>query len=268
MYEAHWGLAESPFKSGLDPRWFYASTTHDEALARLQFLVVQRRRLGLLLGPSGVGKTVVLETFAAQVRSAGGAASVTSLIGLRPAELLWQLAAAWGTNPASSATSFALWRAVSDRLAEHRFQQLTTAVLLDDADEAAGDTLDVVVRLAQADLAPASRLLIVLAGPPDRLSQFGTRLLELADLRVDLEPWDEAEVGAYLTEVLRRAGRTAPVFDAAAIARLHQLSDGVPRRVRQLAELALAAGAGRELAQIDADTVESVYHDLGVMAVA
>ena len=65
MYQAHWNLQETPF-SGRNPKArFFASPTHDEALARLHFLVDERRRLGLLLGPAGSGKTLVLELLAA-----------------------------------------------------------------------------------------------------------------------------------------------------------------------------------------------------------
>ena len=68
MYQAHWGLQESPFRGDLDPKSYYQSPTHEEALARLSFLVGQHRRLGLLVGPSGSGKSLLLEVFAQQLR--------------------------------------------------------------------------------------------------------------------------------------------------------------------------------------------------------
>ena len=52
---------------------------------------------------------------------------------------------------------------------------------------------------------------------------------------------------------------------ASATTRLYELSCGVPRRVAQLADLALLAGAGLELEQVDAATVESAYQELGVL---
>ena len=57
MYETYWGLAESPFRNLLDDRWFYESPSHEEVLARLHFLVDQRRLCGLLGGPRGTGKS-------------------------------------------------------------------------------------------------------------------------------------------------------------------------------------------------------------------
>ena len=73
MYPSHWGLQASPFRGCLDARSFYQSPTHDEALARLFFLVEQRRRLGLLMGPAGSGKSLLLEVLAQQLRRAGHA---------------------------------------------------------------------------------------------------------------------------------------------------------------------------------------------------
>jgi type II secretory pathway predicted ATPase ExeA len=46
---------------------------------------------------------------------------------------------------------------------------------------------------------------------------------------------------------------------------LHALSEGVPRRVNQLASLALMAGAARQIPLIDGETVASIHHELGVI---
>ena len=59
MYQAYWGLGQSPFRGNLDPRFFHQSPMQEEALARLQFLVEERRSVGLLLGESGSGKSLV-----------------------------------------------------------------------------------------------------------------------------------------------------------------------------------------------------------------
>jgi type II secretory pathway predicted ATPase ExeA len=267
MYQSHWGLRESPFRNCLDPRFFHQSPTHDEALARLHFLVEQRRRLGLLMGGSGSGKSLLLEVFAGQLRRGGQVAANVNLLGVQPAELLHLLAAALQLNLPPSEPVAAVWRAVSDRLAEYRFEQIPTVILLDDADRAGRPVLEQVARLAQHDLSPESRLTIVLAGHRERMGRLGDRLLELAELRIDVEPWEPLDTEDYLKSSLAQAGRQSPVFAEPAVARLHQLAGGVPRRISQLADLALLAGAGADLEQIDAEVVESVYQELGVVEV-
>jgi general secretion pathway protein A len=48
---AHWQLRERPFEATWDPRFFYASPEHEEALSRLQYLVEETTmNLGLHSG--------------------------------------------------------------------------------------------------------------------------------------------------------------------------------------------------------------------------
>lgn len=267
MYENYWGLSEAPFRTCLDPRTFYASPTHDEALARLHFLVEHGRRLGLLLGEAGSGKSLVLSVFAEQMRLAGQPVARVNVQGLEPGEMLASLGRELGLNLHPAQAASVLWATLADRLTEYRFQLLSTAILLDDADEAAPACRPWLLRLAQFDPTPEARLTLVLAGQRRRMASLSTQLLELAELRIDLETWDAQETAFYLSTTLARAGREAPVFAAPAIARLHELAGGVPRRINQLADLALLAGAGRSLPEIDAGVIESVYYELGMLEV-
>ena len=98
MYQSHWGLRESPFHEAVDPQVFYQSPTHEEALARLHFLVEQHRRLGLLLGPEGSGKSLLLEILAAELRRHGPVVARVNLTGISGDEMLWSLAAQFGRN--------------------------------------------------------------------------------------------------------------------------------------------------------------------------
>jgi len=264
MYQAHWGLQESPFRGLPDPRQFYQSPTHEEALARLHFLVQERRRLGLLVGPSGSGKSMLFEVFADQLRRGGASVAKFSLLGIEPVEMLWSLAAGWGLSPVASQGVASLWRSVTDRLAEYRYQQLHAVALLDDADQADARVLRQVARLTRLDGSPDLRLTLVLAGRNEGMAKLDSRLLDLAELRIEVETWEQSDTQDYLDSRLAQAGRRSSVFTEPAVAKLHELAHGVPRRAAQLADLALLAGAGQELQQIDADVVEDVYRELAM----
>jgi general secretion pathway protein A len=216
------------------------------------------------MGEAGSGKSLVLGVFADQRRSFGLPVVSTSLLGMDRLELLYTVSTELGSRPKHPVGLPSLWRGVADCLLANRYQGLETVLLLDDADQAGRDVLAQVTRLANHDLSPESRLTLVLAGRRERMGRLGPALLELAELRIDLEPWEPSDTEHYLKSSLRQAGRTATVFDDAAVARLHELARGVPRHVARLADLALVAGAGRKLGAIDADTVESVCHELGV----
>ncbi len=68
MYLDYWNLREAPFQNVPDPRFAYLCSQHHEGLARLVYLVQNRKLGGVLIGPYGVGKSMVLELLAQQVR--------------------------------------------------------------------------------------------------------------------------------------------------------------------------------------------------------
>jgi type II secretory pathway predicted ATPase ExeA len=265
MYQSHWGLRESPFHEGQDPQSFYQSPTHEEALARLHFLVEQHRRLGLLLGPEGSGKSLLLEILANQLRRHGPAVARVNLTGISGDELLWSLAAQFGRNLDRCDSTPTLWRAVSDRLAAFAYQQVDAVILFDDADRAGNSVVPHLIRLAKLEPLPQLRLTLILAGDRATMGRLGETLLGLSELRIDLQAWQPDDIHDYLERSLREAGASDGVFEEPAIARLCELSHGIPRQVRLLADLSLVAGAGRHLQTIDANVVESVYHELATV---
>lgn len=264
MYQAYWELREPPFRDA-GAAHYLPTAVHDEALARLQYLVDSRHRLGLLLGSPGSGKSLVLEVFAAQLRAGGCQVAHVNLLGRETHEALWHTAAGWGLNPDRAAAPFELWRLLGDRLIENRWQHLPTVAIFDDADDAPADVLGQVLRLVHCEPSADTPLTVVLAASTDRLSYLGRRLLELAELRIDLPAWDLIDTEQYVCRSLERAGRKSPAFGNDAIVRLHELSQGIVRRIGLLAELGLLAAAAGGLPLVDAHTIEAVYDELGVM---
>src|SRR5258705_10638507 len=59
MYEAYWQLSEPPFDNSPNPKFFYLSPEHEEALVRLGYTVRHRKGCGMLTGEYGSGKTTL-----------------------------------------------------------------------------------------------------------------------------------------------------------------------------------------------------------------
>ncbi|HEV3023486.1 MAG TPA: AAA family ATPase [Pirellulales bacterium] len=268
MYQAYWGLGESPFRANFDPRFFHQGPAQDEALARLHFLVDERRTLGLLLGSAGSGKSQLLDLFARQLGRVEREVALVNVAAIDLRQFLWLLATQLGVEAAGASTEFRLGRAVADHMLANRYQQIATVLLADDADLAQADVLNQIVRLAQLDASNQSGPTIVLSAQAERLHRLGNRLVEISDLRIDLEGWEADDTAAFVKKALSEAGRSTPVFSEPALRRLHELSGGIPRRVKQLADLALLAGAGDSLAQIEVDCVDSVCRELGAVVPA
>ncbi len=265
MYEIHWGLEQAPFRGLAEVEAHQECPSFCEALARLHYLADHNRRVGLLVGEGGSGKSLLLSTYAHQVAKHGWSVASVNLTGLEIDELLWSVAAQLGVNPHIDESRHRLWRAVVDRLTEHDYRKQRTVLLFDDADEASTELLIQVIRLIQANSSPAAMLTVVLAADARHVDLLGPRLLGLCDLKIELERWNEEDTAAFVESCLSRAGREHPVFQPSATSRLHELAGGVPRRISQLAELSLLAGAGQRLSQIDPQTVESAYMELDVV---
>jgi type II secretory pathway predicted ATPase ExeA len=259
MYQTYWGLKQAPFALPACRQLVDRSPLCGEALERMAFLVENRSPFGLLIGPSGSGKSLVLDEFIRRQQAAGAAAVLLSAAGLQARDVLFCLACQWGCQPAEADDGGRLWRLVADRLAELRLEGLPAVVAVDDLDEAGADAQNLVQRLLSV---PQAELTIVAAVRDENAATIGARLLELADLRIELTCWTVEETREHLKISLSHAGRQQPAFADRAVQRLFQLSGGVPRRVNQLAQLALVAGAGQGLKQIDEQTVLAVHEEL------
>jgi type II secretory pathway predicted ATPase ExeA len=216
----------------------------------------------VLLGESGVGKSLTLRVAARRLVRKGAAVVAVDATGTGTREFLWQLAAGLGTAPGNDADIGRLWRLVADRVVENRLAQVATVVLVDDAGQAGPDVFTQLVRLARLDPSPAARWTIVLAAEAAQAVRWSESIRELVDLRIELGPWSEEDTVGYVQTALVDAGRFDPVFDDDALRAIHELSGGVPRRVARLAEFALLAGAAAMLDTIDAATVHAALDEL------
>jgi len=262
MYIDYWELSHSPFASQLDPKDYFPSMLHEEALARLDFLIANGRRLGFLLGGTGTGKSLLLEVAARQLRRSGCQYVKLNVVGLSGSEFVWKLAVGLGNTLPPSASLLECWRGINDHLTANRYQGLSTIVLLDDVDESSSDVRAAISRLALFDPQPDARLTVILTAQRQRVSHLGSKLNELCDLRIELEPLDEVETAAYVEYVLQRAGAKRSLFSVAALERLHELTRGNLRKIRQLAELSLLAAAAEAAHEVGVEIIDSVQDSL------
>jgi general secretion pathway protein A len=257
MYQAYWGLQGAAFTAAAARKSLPASPVHAEALARLDFLCDSGCSFGLLIGAAGSGKSTLLAEFASRADRSGKLVALASAATSDELAILTSLAIGLQIDAEDNAAR--LWRRIVERLEELKLEGVTAVVLLDDLDRAAPAVRAYAEQLLTLLDAP---LTVVAAARPNSASRIGGQLLSQASLRIDLHPWDEAETSEYLQKSLATAGRIQPAFTADGARRLFELSGGAPRKVNQLAQLALLAGAAQSLVQIDAETIQAVDEEL------
>lgn len=259
MHIARWGLEKAPFSTIGTETVFYAGLPQQEALARLRYLVHNQRRLGLMLGGSGHGKSLVLALFAEEAQARGWNVASADLLGASVHEFYWSLATELAAGPRAGDDTFKLMRRVEHQLQRSRLEECKTILLFDDTDQAGPDIVTQLARLVQMPVDRVGDLTVVLAADSTQGLPISQRILNLVDLRIDLEPWDADDTTGFLQLALVAAGAEQPIFDEHALAEIHRLTGGVPRRVSRLADYALAAGSSAGLELIDAQTVADAY---------
>lgn len=262
MYEAHWGFTESPFRNSIDIRWFHPSVIHDEALARLFFLVEQQRRFGLLQGAVGTGKSMLLAVLHDEAKGSHRQTAAIDLLGMDSAELLWTLAARLQLAPETTASGWQLWRAIEEYFHALALSQMPAVVLLDNLDQSADDLIPSIERLIRVADQVGAKLTIIAATRRDEIRSASRSLAELSELRVDLTPLDAYATELYIRDQLVKADSESQIFDPSAIEAVFRHSDGFPREINRLCELSLLAAMGEGLQTIDAGIIESVALEL------
>lgn len=254
--------AAAPFSGVLEPATFYAAAAHDEALARLEWLVGQRQRCGLVLAGAGMGKSHLAVAAARRLGGLGAEVALISLAGLPDGEWIDLLLDRLPLDVASRAEPVRPWLKLESRLRENTLLGRTTALICDDIDRGPADAREGLARLVAAAEPRFGTTMVVATATPAGLARVPDAIRQRAAVRIDLPAWSDAEVADYLAAGLVRAGRPAELFSPAAAATIRRFAAGVPEVIRRLAHLSLAAAAAEGLAAVEAATIEAVWREL------
>lgn len=267
---AYWNLRERPFELITDGRFFFQSSEHREALARLRYLVAERTMYaGLLSGEIGCGKSITGRVFATTLDPAQFAVVVFENAHFRFADHMRHLAGELGVDPTriaaarTAAQVYELVRTLLGSLGDGPGRHLV--LVFDEAQDLRTDTLADLKRLLNFNDDGRGRLTLILLGQPELRARIRAHapLDQRISLRFHLEGMPVDDCRHYIEHRLRIAGHpTGDVCTAAAHATLAEASRGVPREINRLAKLALEAARAATAPRVDADHVAAVVEDL------
>jgi general secretion pathway protein A len=262
MYESYWGLSASPFTNRLSTKWFHESEIHEEALARLFYLVEQKRGFGLLSGSDGTGKTLTLKVLCEQVKRSQRHVAFTNLLGLDAHEMLWNLALSLGLAPSESESRWNLWRRITDQMHSLQLTQTQTIFVFDHLERADTTCLSLLERLFCTAEEASGLATFITAVRSKELPRLSGILSELADLRVELQHFQLDETDEFITNLLLQAGSDREIFTSDATLQIHAHTQGCPRLINRLCELSMIAGMAADKDRIDGSLVNSVSSSL------
>ena len=267
MYASFFGLAREPFSIAPDPRFLFMSERHREALAHLLYGVRGGGGFVLLTGEIGAGKTTVGRCFLEQLPPHCVVAYIFNP-NLSVAELLQTVCSEFGLPPRADAASLkAHVDALNSFLLDAHAQGRQALLVIDEAQSLSAEVLEQLRLLTNLETAERKLLQIILIGQPELRAQLAAPGLEQLAQRViaryHLGPLSRAETAQYITHRLAVAGPNAPVpFDAAALAALHRLSAGVPRRINLLADRALLGAYAQGQHRVGRRTVQQAAREV------
>jgi type II secretory pathway predicted ATPase ExeA len=264
MYEAYWELAEPPFDNSPNPKFFYLSPEHEEALVRLVYTVRHRKGCGMLTGEYGCGKTTLSRALIQRLEAE------RYEIGLL-------------TNPSWSATDFLrealyqlgvesqqkskpeLLHLLNDVFFRNYREGRDTVIIVDEAQLIEDDAVFEELRLLM-NFQTDDRFLVTLLriGSPElrervrRLKHLDQRIT----IRYHLNTLDYTHTAAYVTHRLKMAGRSTPIFTEEAVKLIFDFTRGTPREINNLCDVALLVGYSKRAKEIGEKIVAEVIKDM------
>lgn len=253
----YWGFRYWPFERSLATDRFFASSSHEEALSRLLFLIEQSRRCGVIAGPHGAGKTLLLKLAAQRAERLGR--TVIRCEGLDPADLVTQVTHVCVGPCAANLTSAAAWNAIRTRFTAMALIRQPVVILVDhfEAAEAAG--ILTLRRIQQLADSVGLKLTTVIS---TALAVIPPGLQELADLRIEVTPLSVDDTSTWIRSAVEGAGCRRSLFTEEAVTTIHRVAGGIPSTILSLCDLCLLAAGGQDEFQVTGETVTAVVPEL------
>jgi len=249
------GFSRLPFSKGLAFAQAFNTESFQEATARLAFAVGEEDFF-LLTGAVGVGKSVVLQSFLAELDTNRYTPLYIRGASLSDGELFKAILAGLDREPPRfTQTAKRLYFSVIPELTRKPL------VLLDDAQDLKESALMNLKSMTNFSCDSQSRIAFILSGQPElrarlRLNQF-LPLLQRIRLSFHMKPMSLEETCRYVDHHTTAAGAPGPLFSDSAKADIHRHAEGIPRAVNSLCYRSIIAAAVKQRKVIDSADLSS-----------
>lgn len=264
LYTEFFGLDERPFTLLPDPDFLFWSKQHKRAFAVLEYGIVSRAPITLITGEVGAGKTTLLQALLRNVDEDVTVGLVSNAQGGRGELVAWILSAL--DVPVERGLDYVgMFRLLQDFLIDEYAAGRRVILIFDEAQNLSLEGLEELRMLTNINSNKDELLQLVLVGQPElrqmvlrpELRQFAQRVAA----NFHLPRMDPETVEAYIRHRLKVAGGSGDEFTPDAAALIARATEGVPRLVNQLADIAMVYAWTQESRSITAETVSLVLSE-------
>jgi general secretion pathway protein A len=270
MYAGYFGLQQTPFSIAPDPRYLLMSERHREALALLLYGVQGGGGFVLLTGEIGAGKTTVCRCFLEQIPENCRVAYIFNPK-LTVGDLLKTICHEFQLEVRHEGIGPATIKDYLDPLNEYLLRSHAAGqrnvLIIDEAQNLTPHVLEQLRLLTNLETNERKLLQIVLIGQPELRAVLAQPELEQLAQRViarfHLGALSETETRQYVRHRMEVAGLKGPLpFSAEALARVHAITRGVPRRINLLCDRALLGAYATDSRQIGPAMVDKAASEV------
>lgn len=269
MYEAYWNLTEKPFRNTNNKKFFFYGESYEEAYLRLLYSISEAKGLMVLTGKGGCGKSFINKIFMKEMLEKGYQVAFITNPDLEPVELLQQILCEFGLE-FQNKSKVELLKTLKEFVKENTQKDKLCIILIDEAHLIQSKkTLEEIRLLLNMESNDQSLISVVLSGRTELLDLIGKvpSLKERAGLQCNMPPLSCRETGQYIYHRMEKAGCGREIFSAEAIKEIYILTEGIPREINNICDLALLLGYGDNAIVIDQNIVRKAAQDLkGAMA--
>jgi general secretion pathway protein A len=260
MFTSHFKMASQPFLERTPVEKTLRDERVQEGLARLEYFA-QAGSLALLTGPTGVGKSSLIQLFLHALSRHLYQPLYLDLTPVGATGLLKLLVTRLGETPKRGKERLFL-----QILEKTEQTDLTTLLIIDEAHLLEPQALTDLRILASSALdGDRERLKILLSGQEplrDQLKRSShSDLLHRIRVRYHLPPLTREQSASYLDSQMRTAGASLKVFEPEAKDLIHDYASGLPRQINNIATACLITAAAENLQKIGADLVNRTMAD-------
>ncbi len=264
------GLTHEPFSTSPDPSFFFQSSSHFQALNRLEIGIRLRRGLSLVLGDVGTGKTTLarrlLSNFAHEEQF------VFHMI-LDPSfgseyQFLMRLCRMFGIDEPMKSTLDCRDALENYLYHENVHEGRTTVLLVDEGQKLSVNMLENLRMLLNYETNQYKLLQLVIFGQLELLDRL-TRIRNFMDrvsLKYLLNPLDAQETAELIRHRLHSVGcqESEMLFSDDALQAVYEITQGYPRKIGMLCHDALEQLVMRDQRVVDANLIqEIIQHESG-----
>lgn len=264
LYSEHFGFSERPFSLSPDPDLLFWTKDHQRAYTILEYGFETRAPLTVVTGEVGIGKTTLIQALLLRDQENEIIGLISNAQGNRDDLLRWVLNAL-EIDPLGADSYVALFERFQDFVIDAYAKGKRTVLIIDEAQNLGIETLEELRMLTNINSGKHELLQLILVGQPElrsmiqlpELRQFAQRVTATYHLR----PLDPATSIKYIRHRLQSVEGTGDEFDTAALEIVLQGSEGIPRIINKMCDLALvyAASAGKMV--VDAEIMNELIQD-------